>query len=54
MRAGGYEKPACRACGALTRRKFAIGKGKNARIQHSKWRVCERGHQQYVKKGQAG
>ena len=52
-REGNYDKPVCRYCGALTRRKFAPGGGKGARLQHSKWRVCQEGHQAVHKRGQA-
>ncbi len=47
-----FEKPACRYCGALSRRKFEPGKGKNARLQHPRWRVCKNGHRFVYKRGQ--
>lgn len=54
VRGGKYERPECRYCGALTRRKFAAGDGKGSRLQHSKWRVCPNGHQGVYKRGQRG
>jgi hypothetical protein len=46
------EKPNCRYCGALTRRKFEIGRGKNARVQHGRQRICGNGHPMFVSRGQ--
>jgi hypothetical protein len=48
-----YDLPKCGVCGELTRPKFAPPRGgsKNSRSQHSRWRVCERGHQLYRKRG---
>lgn len=34
----------CGYCGAPTKRQYEQGKGKNAKRQRPKWRVCERGH----------
>lgn len=48
-----YTKPACGYCGSLARRKFEPGAGKGSRLQHSKFRVCENGHQFISKRGQA-
>ena len=40
----------CGACGLPVRSKFPRGKGgKNPRLQHPRWWVCERGHQVYRK-----
>lgn len=41
----------CSFCKAGTRTRFAAGRGKNARAQHPKHRVCENGHKLIVKKG---
>lgn len=43
----------CGACGAKTRPKFEPGRGKGTRLQHSKFWVCENGHQVVRKRGQA-
>lgn len=48
-----YDLPKCGTCATLTRPKFPLpgssGK-KNTRLQHTRWRVCENGHQIYRKK----
>jgi hypothetical protein len=43
----------CPVDGTETRLKFPVGKGsgKNTRQQHSRWHVCERGHNIYRKRG---
>lgn len=47
-----YDLPKCKVCGALTRPKYIVGKGlKNSRTQHPRWKVCQNGHQLYVKRG---
>lgn len=47
-----YKGPACSVCNTGTRPKFAPPRGgtKNSRRQHSRWWVCEKGHQ-LVRKG---
>lgn len=39
-------------CGQPTRLKFAKGKGQHARMQHSRWYICDKGHSLYRKRGQ--
>ena len=40
----------CGVDGSTVRPMFAPGKGKNARRQHARWYVCERGHKLYRKR----
>lgn len=47
--AGPVGKP-CGVCGASVRRMFPHGKGNKARVQHSKFWVCEKGHKLYIKR----
>jgi len=47
-----YDGKRCGACGSRTRHMFEPGKGKGARLQHSRWWVCEKGHKIVFKRGQ--
>jgi hypothetical protein len=47
-----YDGKACPVCRGGTRRMYPLPRQSKARIQHSRWWVCERGHQVYRKKGQ--
>ena len=48
-----FDKPTCGCCGTLTRPMYqqSSGGSKNTKYQHTRWRVCERRHKIYLKRG---
>jgi hypothetical protein len=47
-----YTGSKCGYCGKRSRHMYEPGRGKGARMQHSRWWVCENGHKLVIKKGQ--